>query len=222
MSLEVVTLKLPTFWTTCPLVWFAQTEAQFSLRNISSDDTKYYYVIAALDANTATRALSIISFPPAEQKYELLKSFLTSAFGLSEPKRANALLDLNGLGDRKPSELMDSMLTLLGDQWQPLAFFSRQLRNAELKYSAFDRELLGVHLAIPQFRFMLEGRQFSVYTDHKPLVHAMAKTAELWSSRQQRHLSAISEFTTDIQHVSGKNNTVADCLSCATTQIQCH
>ena len=68
MSLEAVTLKLPTFWTTCPLAWFAQTEAQFSLRNISSDDTKYYYVVAALDANTATRALSIISSPPAEQK----------------------------------------------------------------------------------------------------------------------------------------------------------
>ena len=113
MSLEAVTLKLPTFWTTCPLAWFAQTEAQFSLRNISSDDTKYYYVVAALDANTAMRALSIISSPPAEQKYELLKSFLTSAFGLSEPQRANALLDLTGLGDRKPSELMDSMLTLL-------------------------------------------------------------------------------------------------------------
>ena len=95
--------------------------------------------------------------------------------------------------------------------------FSRQLRNAELKYSAFDRELLGVHLAIRHFGFMLEGRQFSVYTDHKPLVHAMAKTAELWSSRLQRHLSAISEFTTDIRHVSGKNNTVADCLSRATT-----
>ena len=49
MSLEAETLKLPTFWTTCPLAWFAQTEAQFSLRNISSDDTKYYYVVAALD-----------------------------------------------------------------------------------------------------------------------------------------------------------------------------
>ena len=86
-----------------------------------------------------------------------------------------------------------------------------------MKYSAFDRELLGVHLAIRHFRFMLEGRQFSVYTDHKPVVHAMANTAELWSSRQQRHLSAISEFTTDIRHVSGKNNTVADCLCRATT-----
>ena len=124
MSLEAVTLKLPIFWTTCPLAWFAQTEAQFSLRNISSDDTKYYYVIAALDANTATRALSIISSPPAEQKYELLKSFLTSAFGLSEPQRANALLDLNGLGDRKPSELMDSMLTLLGFHKPYFIFFS--------------------------------------------------------------------------------------------------
>ncbi|KAF0027099.1 hypothetical protein F2P81_019840 [Scophthalmus maximus] len=37
--------------------------------------------------------------------------------------------------------------------------------------------------------------------------------AELWSARQQRHLSYISEFTKDLQHVAGKNNHVADCLS---------
>jgi len=34
-----------------------------------------------------------------------------------------------------------------------------------------------------------------------------------WSARQQRHLSAISEFTTAVLHVSGKSNTVADALS---------
>ena len=62
-----------------------------------------------------------------------------------------------------------------------------------------------------------QWQHLAFFTDHKPFVHAMAKTAELWSSRQQRHLSAISEFTTDIRHVSGKNNTVADCLSRATT-----
>ena len=107
-------------------------------------------------------------------------------------------------------------------QWQHLAFFSRQLRNAELKYSAFDRELLGVHLAIRHFRFMLEGRQFSVYTDHKPLVHAMAKTAKLWSSRQKRHLSAISEFTTDIRHVSGKITQWLTASPVLPQQIQCH
>ena len=82
-------------------------------------------------------------------------------------------------------------------RWEPLAFFSRQLRKPEIKYSAFDRELLGVYLATRHFRYMLEGRQFTVYTDHKPLVHAMSKTTELQSARQQRHLSAISEFSTD-------------------------
>uniref|UniRef100_A0AAQ4Q920 Gypsy retrotransposon integrase-like protein 1 n=1 Tax=Gasterosteus aculeatus aculeatus TaxID=481459 RepID=A0AAQ4Q920_GASAC len=101
----------------------------------------------------------------------------------------------------------------VGGAWQPLAFFSRQLRASERKYSTFDRELLGLYLAIRHFRFLLEGRHFTAFVDHKPLVFAMAKVAEPWSARQQRHLSYISEFTTDLQHVAGKDNQVADCLS---------
>lgn len=97
--------------------------------------------------------------------------------------------------------------------WQPLAFFSRKLRESEKKYSTFDRELLALFLATRHFRFLLEGREFTAFVDHKPLTFAMAKTTEPWSARQQRHLSAVSEFTTDIQHVAGKNNQVADCLS---------
>ena len=54
------------------------------------------------------------------------------------------------------------------------------------------------------------------FTDHKPLTFCMAKTSDMWSSRQQRHLAYISEFTTDIRHVQGKNNHVADALSRAT------
>ncbi|KAL6490077.1 hypothetical protein MHYP_G00004220 [Metynnis hypsauchen] len=97
--------------------------------------------------------------------------------------------------------------------WQPLAFFNRQLRPNERKYSTFDRELLALYLAVRHFRFLLEGRPFVAFVDHKPLVFAMAKTAEPWSARQQWQLAFISEFTTDIQHVAGKNNLVADCLS---------
>ena len=101
----------------------------------------------------------------------------------------------------------------VGDAWQPLAFFSRQLRPSERKYSTFDRELLGVYLAIRHFRSLLEGRQFSVFVDHKPLSFAMSKVTQPWSGRQQRPLTYISEFTTDITHLSGKLNHVADCLS---------
>ena len=97
--------------------------------------------------------------------------------------------------------------------WQPIAFFSKQLRTPEQKYSAFDRELLSLYLAIRHFRFLLEGRPFTIYTDHKPLVSAIGKSSECWTNRQQRHFSFISEYTTDVKHISGKSNIVADCLS---------
>ena len=102
---------------------------------------------------------------------------------------------------------------LVGDAWRPLAFFSRHLRPPEQKYSAFDRELLALYLAVRHFRYFLEGREFVAFTDHRPIVAAMSKFADPWSARQQRHLAYVSEFTTDIQHVSGKKNLVADALS---------
>ena len=97
--------------------------------------------------------------------------------------------------------------------WQPLAFYSRKFSAAEKNYSTFDRELLAVHSSIRHFRYFLEGRLFTVYTDHKPLVSAIKKVSDPHSPRQQRHLAAIAEFTTDLQHVAGKANFVADALS---------
>ena len=40
---------------------------------------------------------------------------------------------------------------LVNGVWQPLAFFSRQLRSAECRWSAFDCELLALHLSICHF-----------------------------------------------------------------------
>lgn len=102
---------------------------------------------------------------------------------------------------------------LVDDVWQPLAFFSRQLRRSECKWSTFDRELLALHLSIRHFRYFVEGRDFVAYTDHKPLTFAFAKVSEPWSPRQQRHLACISEYTTDVRHIAGRDNCVADALS---------
>ena len=41
----------------------------------------------------------------------------------------------------------------------------------------------------------------------------MGRTGESWTAQQTWHLSYISEFTSDIRHVSGKQNVVADALS---------
>ncbi|GFT92055.1 hypothetical protein NPIL_676931 [Nephila pilipes] len=56
--------------------------------------------------------------------------------------------------------------------WQPLAFFSKTLSPAQRSYSAYDRELLAAYMAIKYFRHMVEGRSFTLFTDHKPLVYA--------------------------------------------------
>ena len=96
---------------------------------------------------------------------------------------------------------------------QPLAFYSKKLKPAETKYSTFDRELLAVYLAVRQFKYILEGASFTIMTDHQPLVHAFTRNGDAWSARQQRHLSAISEFGCTLQYVPGSKNPVADALS---------
>jgi hypothetical protein len=66
---------------------------------------------------------------------------------------------------------------------------------------------------------MLEGRKFCIYTDHKPSVFALHRTSDAWSARQQQHLSYVAEFTSDIRHVAGKDNQVADALSRPATAV---
>ena len=98
-------------------------------------------------------------------------------------------------------------------QWCPIAYFSKKLKSSEMKYSTFDRELLAVYLAIKHFRHFMEGRQFKVFTDHKPLTFSLLSHSDRHTPRQIRHLDYISQFTTDIQHISGLDNPMADALS---------
>ena len=98
-------------------------------------------------------------------------------------------------------------------QWQPISYFSRQLSPTETRYSTYDRELLAIYLAIKYFRYFVEGRQFYILTDHKPLTYTFSTHSDRYSPRQVRHLDFIYQFTTDIRHVRGPENPVADALS---------
>jgi cleavage and polyadenylation specificity factor subunit 1 len=101
----------------------------------------------------------------------------------------------------------------INSAWQPLAFFSKKMNPAKQKYSAYDRELLAVYEAVKHFRQMLEARHFTIFTDHKPLTFAFQQKRDKCSPRQFNHLDFIAQFTTDIRHISGQKNGVADALS---------
>ncbi|GFR65672.1 transposon Ty3-G Gag-Pol polyprotein [Elysia marginata] len=107
--------KLPEFWTTSPEVWFARVEAQFGTKNITTDQTKYDYVVSALDVKTAEEVQDVLVNPPDTNKYITIKTALLKAFGKSQAQRDSELLNLNGLGDRKPTALLRKINALNDD-----------------------------------------------------------------------------------------------------------
>ena len=172
MSDNAVTLKLPSFWTQQPSVWFAQTEAQFAIRKIVQEETKYYHVVAALDQETATRVMDMLSTIPESTPYSKLKQRLLDTFDLSDYERASAILHMAPLGDQKPSQLMDRMLGLLGDKGADILF----------------RQIFLEHLP-EQVRSVLVH---SKVTDNKQL----AKAADsLYEANQQSASSAINKVS---------------------------
>lgn len=115
--------------------------------------------------------------------------------------------------DASSSALGAVLQQLVEEEWQPLAFFSKKLNKAQQCYSAYDRELLAIYESVKHFRYMVEGRHFVIYTDHKPITYAFQQNKQKCSPRQFNHLDFVSQFTTDIRHISGKNNLIADTLS---------
>ena len=81
-----------------------------------------------LDEKTAEQAMDIIETPPAENPYTTLKNRLTKAYALSDSEKADRILDMGGLGDKTPSQALNSMLLLVpqGEAQNP-GFLFRQI-----------------------------------------------------------------------------------------------
>jgi uncharacterized protein (DUF2249 family) len=97
-----VSVKLPPFWPDKTELWFAQAQAQFTIKKITAEETKYAHVLTMLDSQTAAQAMDIIRDPPVAP-FTALKARLTEAFEITESEKADRILDMNGLGDKTPS-----------------------------------------------------------------------------------------------------------------------
>ena len=68
-------------------------------------------------------------------------------------------------------------------------------------------------LAVKHFHQLLEGRQFELQLDHKPMVQALVKQSQCDNLQQARQLAYINKFDVVATYLPGLENTVADCLS---------
>ena len=101
----------------------------------------------------------------------------------------------------------------ISNSWKPMAFSSRKFTLAQRMYSTYNRELTAIFESVKYFRHFLESQNFSVVTDNKPIKYALSQNSSKASPRQQRQLTNISQFTTNIQYQPGTDNVVVDSLS---------
>ena len=58
---------------------------------------------------------------------------------------------------------------VLLQEGRSISFMSKALTDAQSRYSNIEREILGVVTGVKHFHQYLFGRQFTLYTDHKPM-----------------------------------------------------
>ena len=145
-----------------------------------------------------------------QESFEAIKKALAAATLLHHP-RPGAKLSLT---TDASNIAIGGVLEQEGPKgWEPLGFWSAKLEPHQQQWPPYDRELLAAFKGTRHFRSYIEGRPFTLFTDHQSLVPSIHKKTDPQTLRQTYQLSCVAEFTTDIQYIEGKANLVADALS---------
>ena len=204
-----VSIKLPPYWPDDPTIWFAQVEAQFVTRGITSEQTKYSHVVASLQPQFAKEVRDILVSPPTVKPYQVLKTELMKRTSASEQKRLHQLLTAEELGDRKPSQLLRRMEQLLG---------AKQLEDSIFKQLFLQRLPHHVQSILASSRDDMTVNQLSELADRilevaSPSLPSVSNITAVASG------SAASSSVPDIQRLSDQVEKLTFQVQSLTTQL---
>ena len=98
-----------------------------------------------------------------------------------------------------------------GNGLQPVAFASKKLNGVEMRYRAYERELLSIVWALAQWKHYFRGlHSVVIQTDHAPLRHLpnqVSVNARIW-----KWINIMQGYNLEIRHIPSKRNP-ADTLS---------
>ena len=142
------------------------------------------------------------------QAFNRLKLALTTAPVLKLPDFEKQFIVTTDASDAAVGAILEQDF---GNGLQPVAFASRKLNGAEMRYSAYERELLGIVWALAQWKHYCRGpHAVIIQTDHAPLRHLPNQASV--NSRVWKWISILQGYNLEIRHIPGKRNP-ADTLS---------
>ena len=96
----------------------------------------------------------------------------------------------------------------------PICYFSRKFNLHQKNYSTIKKETLALVLALQHFEVYLSTTEHPilVFTDHNPLT--FINKMKNHNQRLLRWGLLLQEYNLHLEHIKGKENVVADALSC--------
>lgn len=146
--------------------------------------------------------------PAEQQSFDSLKQALTTAPILAIPDFTKPFLVRC---DASTYAIGQVLCQGEGKDERVIAYESRKLSPAEMKYEIHDKELLSVIHALRKWRHYLYGARQRIETDN--WATKFIQTKPILNKRQASWLDLLQEFDLDIVHRPGDTNVVADALS---------
>lgn len=146
--------------------------------------------------------------------FDKIKQMIADAVALSLPDMEKKFTLVTDCSNIAAGAMLAQASDELPGYLKPVAFYHHALAPSEQKYSATEKELLAVVLAIKKFRVYL-GRDFDLITDHQSLAWLKSLNPENEVGRRGRWLDLIQQFALNIIPKKGRSPemSIADFLS---------
>lgn len=93
----------------------------------------------------------------------------------------------------------------------PVSYGSKKLTERERSYATVEKECLAVVWAVKKFMIYLYGKEFTLQTDHQPLVYL--NKSKFTNQRIMRWAMYLQSYKFTIDVIKGVDNVGADYLS---------
>lgn len=159
--------------------------------------------------NLLRKDVKFIWSPECQKSFDKIKELLCSKpilklFDTEQPIKIYTDASIKGMGAVLKQEDENGVN-------KPVAYFSKKLSESQKKKKAIYIECLAIKEAVKYWQHWLMGKEFVVYSDHKPLENLNIK------ARTDEELGDLtyylSQYNFKIKYNPGKSNQEADCLS---------